>query len=249
MTVVRGSIQLWVALLFVVMQEPRFSLSRCSRPQGTIFVWPKPSDEYGGAGVQGIGTCLGGQVVVLIIPATFCWWEHYPGHVSQQRDWKIALPGQPPRAGRKVRTDLGDGGGHRLCSPFLSGMKTKDHWFPCVWMTWRWANYILGWECDFKHDELPKSESSKKTLEFYGGFLLNIYCSLLLKISKMLLNNFPNKYITGNNILVYKMSEGGDSGARQVSFVFSTHFHFWVFVFFTLTVKMFLFKGAPFFIP
>ena len=89
----------------------------------------------------------------------------------------------------------------------------------------------------------------RRPWNFYGGFLLNVYCSLLLKISKMLLNNFPNECITGNNILVYKMSEGRDNGAREVSFVFSTYFHFWVFVVFTLTVKMFLFKGAPFFIP
>ena len=75
---------------------------------------------------------------------------------------------------------------------------------------------MLGSECDFKCHELPNLEASKNHILFFA--------------SENLLSNCSNECITGNNHLVYKMSEGGESGAREVCFVFFAHFHFWVFV-------------------
>lgn len=80
--------------------------------------------------------------------------------------------------------------------------------------------------------------------------LLNVYCSLLLKISEMLYN-CSREYTTGNNILVYELSEGGERGQGRKSLLSSLLiFISWSVVFFsTSMVKMFLFKGAPFCIP
>ena len=79
--------------------------------------------------------------------------------------------------------------------------------------------------------------------------LLNVYCSLLLKISEVLLYNCSSEYTTGNNILVYEMSEAGERGQGRKSLLSSLLiFISWSAFFFTYAVKMFLFKGAPFFI-
>lgn len=129
-TVLRGSIQLQVVLLFIVVQEPRSSL---------LWLWN-----------WGHCPCLHGWDQVTSLEEQECRYScrwasgmaHHSAHIPLVSTWarscfyrgarETALAGRPPCARRKGETRLGS---DRVWSPFLSSMKMKDHWFPCLWMT------------------------------------------------------------------------------------------------------------------